>query len=100
MYNQPELGFTNSKVQRLRRLIGRRSSRSEEGAFVVEGRVLIAEAVAAGWSIESHYVAAGEDPVVEAGPAPVPAPGAAARGSELERSSGWFALVRERPVEP
>ena len=34
----PELGFTNPKVQRLRRLIGRRSSRSEEGAFVVEGR--------------------------------------------------------------
>ena len=48
--HQPELGFTNPQVQRLRRLIGRRSSRSEEGAFVVEGRLLIAEAIAAGWS--------------------------------------------------
>ena len=44
--HQPELGFTNPKVQRLRRLIGRRSSRLEENAFVVEGAMLIAEAVA------------------------------------------------------
>ena len=29
--------FTNPKVQRLRRLLGRRSARSDEGAFVVEG---------------------------------------------------------------
>ena len=29
--------FTNPKVQRLRRLLGRRSARREEGAFVVEG---------------------------------------------------------------
>ena len=31
------LAFTNPKVQRLRRLLGRRSSRPDEGAFVVEG---------------------------------------------------------------
>jgi TrmH family RNA methyltransferase len=100
MSHQPELGFTNPKVQRLRRLIGRRSSRSEEGAFVVEGRILIAEAIAAGWSIESHYVAAGEDPVVDAGPAHVLAPGVAERVSDLETPSGLFAVVRERPADP
>jgi TrmH family RNA methyltransferase len=93
---QPELGFTNPKVQRLRRLIGRRSSRLEEGAFVVEGRVLIAEAIAAGWSIESHYVAAGEDPVFDAGPAFVLAPGVAERVSDLEAPTGLFAVVRDR----
>ena len=38
------LAFTNPKVQRLRRLLGRRSARTEEGAFVVEGATLIREA--------------------------------------------------------
>ena len=56
------LAFNNPKVQRLRRLLGRRSSRSDEGAFVVEGAVLIAEAVAAGWEIEAEFVAAGGEP--------------------------------------
>lgn len=37
--------------------MGRRSSRSDEGAFVVEGAVLIAEAVAAGWQVEAEFVA-------------------------------------------
>ena len=96
---QPELGFTNPKVQRLRRLIGRRSSRTEEAAFVVEGRVLIAEAVAAGWSIEAQYVAAGEEPLVDAGPAQVLAPGVAERVSDLETPTGLFAIVRERLVD-
>ncbi len=96
MSHQPELGFTNPRVQRLRRLIGRRNSRSEEGAFVVEGRLLIAEAIAAGWSVESHFVAAGEAPVVDAGPAYVLAPGVAERITDLETSTGLFAVVRER----
>jgi TrmH family RNA methyltransferase len=39
--------------------LGRRSSRSDEGAFVVEGAVLIAEAIAAGWSIEAEFAAPG-----------------------------------------
>ena len=53
------LGFTSTTIQRLRRLHGRRSSRSEEGAFVVEGPVLVAEAVAAGWDVEGQFVAPG-----------------------------------------
>jgi len=43
--------------------LGRRSSRREEGAFVVEGRVLIEEAVAAGWRIDAQFVAPGGEPV-------------------------------------
>jgi TrmH family RNA methyltransferase len=43
--------------------LGRRSSRIDEGAFVVEGAVLIAEAVSAGWVIESEFVAPGASPV-------------------------------------
>ena len=53
------LGYTSATIQRLRRLHGRRSSRSEEGAFVVEGPVLVAEAVAAGWDVEGQFVAPG-----------------------------------------
>ena len=42
------LAFNSNKVQELRRLLGRRSSRYDERRFVVEGPVLVAEAVAAG----------------------------------------------------
>ena len=44
-----QLRFDNPKIQRLRRLIGRRSARTDEGAFAVEGPRLIAEAIRAGW---------------------------------------------------
>ena len=50
------LGFTNPQIQRLRRLLGRRSARWEEGAFVVEGHMLVAEAVRAGWEVEAQFV--------------------------------------------
>lgn len=56
------LTFSNPKVQRLRRLLGRRSARLEEGAFVVEGPGLVAEAFANGWEIESIFVAHGTIP--------------------------------------
>lgn len=96
--HQPELGFTNPKVQRLRRLLGRRNSRSEEGVFVVEGRLLIGEAVDAGWDIESQYVAAGIDPIDGADRAAIYtlAPGVAERVSDVETPSGVFAIVSER----
>jgi TrmH family RNA methyltransferase len=61
------LAFNHSRVQRLRRLIGRRSSRYDEGRFVVEGPVLVAEAVAAGWQCEAQFVAGGVDGAVPAG---------------------------------
>jgi TrmH family RNA methyltransferase len=56
------LRFDSPKIQRLRRLVGRRSARSEEGVFVVEGPGLIAEAVAAGWDVESLFVPEGVEP--------------------------------------
>jgi TrmH family RNA methyltransferase len=41
----------------LRRLLGRRSSRLEEGAYVVEGATLVADALTAGADIEAIYTA-------------------------------------------
>lgn len=62
------LGFGNPRIQRLRRLSGRRSARHDDGAFVIEGAGLLAEAVAGGWEIEAQYVAPGGEPVDGAGP--------------------------------
>jgi TrmH family RNA methyltransferase len=45
-------------VQRLRRLSRRRAARQEEGAFVVEGPLLVAEALQAGLAVEQVLVAA------------------------------------------
>jgi TrmH family RNA methyltransferase len=46
-------------VQRLRRLSGRRAARSEEGAFVIEGPLLVAEALAAGLEVQELFVEPG-----------------------------------------
>jgi TrmH family RNA methyltransferase len=51
-------------VQRLRRLSGRRSARSADGAFVVEGAKVLGEALRAGAAIEAVYLDPGQ-----AGPA-------------------------------
>lgn len=50
------LGPSNPRIQRLRRLAGRRSARVEEGAFLVEGPTLVAELVSSGWPVEDVYV--------------------------------------------
>lgn len=78
--------------------MGRRSSRSEEGAFVVEGPMMVAEAIAGGWVIESQYVATGVDPLDGAGPGLIYtlAPGVAERISEVGSPSGLFAVVTDR----
>jgi RNA methyltransferase, TrmH family len=51
-----QLAYKHQKVQRLRRLVGRRSARQAEGKFVVEGAKVFAEALAAGVDIESVYL--------------------------------------------
>jgi TrmH family RNA methyltransferase len=56
------LTFTNPKVQRLRRLLRRRSARLEEGAFAVEGAGLVAAAFTHGWELEALFVAYGTVP--------------------------------------
>lgn len=86
------MGFTNSNVQRLRRLLGRRSARTDEGAFVVEGAVLIAEAIAAGWQVDAEYVAPGGEPV-GAGPAYRLAEGVLERVATTERPQPNLAVV-------
>jgi TrmH family RNA methyltransferase len=49
-------GASSKQIQRLRRLLGRRSSRLEEKAYVIEGAVLVHEAVSLGIGIEAVYV--------------------------------------------
>ena len=50
------LSYRHQRVQRLRRLLGRRSARKDEGRFVIEGANLLEEALASGASIEAVYV--------------------------------------------
>jgi TrmH family RNA methyltransferase len=78
----------------LRRLHGRRSSRSEEGVFVVEGAMLVAEAVAAGWDVEAQFVAPGVAPVGGAGPVFELGRGVAERITATETPPGLFGIVR------
>ena len=50
------LSYRHQRVQQLRRLMGRRSARKDEGRFVIEGVNLLEEALAAGATIEAVYV--------------------------------------------
>lgn len=60
------LALRHHHVQRLRRLLGRRTARSTERAFVVEGAKVLGEALDAGVAVESLYLAPGaDDPVVD-----------------------------------
>ncbi|MGB0111930.1 MAG: RNA methyltransferase, partial [Ilumatobacteraceae bacterium] len=88
------LAFNHSRVQQLRRLIGRRSSRYEDGRFVVEGPVLVAEAVAAGWHCEAQFVAEEADNVEQ--------PGVAGAGPVYDLAVGVFERVAstEAPQNP
>ena len=93
--------------------MGRRSARLEEGAFVVEGPVLVAAATAAGWEIEAVFVANGAwsyqppdgVPVFELGPDGAPGnPVGSITSSTLSpmlgASSVAFAMVRTAHAEP
>lgn len=60
------LEFKHAKVQRLRRLVGRRSAREEERAFVIEGTKLLREALDADAPIEAVFMAPGAaDPAID-----------------------------------
>jgi RNA methyltransferase, TrmH family len=50
------LVYRHQRVQRLRRLVGRRSARKDEGRFVLEGVNLLEEALGSGAPIEAVYV--------------------------------------------
>ncbi len=88
------LSFTSPTVRQLRRLLGRRSTRHELGRFVVEGPVLAADAVAAGWTCVEQFVAAGSDAtVVGAGPVRELAPGVLERVATTEHPRGPLVVV-------
>lgn len=88
------LAFNNPRIQRLRRLIGRRSSRLDEGRFVIEGPVLIAEALRAGWRVEAQFVPEGSGDAVEgAGDVFELADGVLARVASTETPQAPLALA-------
>jgi TrmH family RNA methyltransferase len=58
------LAARHHRVQKLRRLLRRRSARSSEGAFVLEGEKLLAEALDAHAPLEAVYCAFGTSPSV------------------------------------
>jgi RNA methyltransferase, TrmH family len=54
----PSLAAKNPEVQTLRRLLRRRSARSDAGRYVIEGPRLVAEALDAGVDVEAIYLPA------------------------------------------
>jgi len=88
------LAFNNPRVQQLRRLLRRRSARRDEGRFVVEGPVLVGEAVAAGWACDAQFVAAEADRVTS--------PGVDGAGPVFELADGVLERVAstETPQDP
>lgn len=55
------VGAKNPAVQQLRRLSRRRSARTGSGSFVVDGPILVAEALDAGLRVEEVFVEQGDD---------------------------------------
>jgi len=90
------LGLTNQHVQRLRRLMGRRSARRDEGVLVVEGAVLLREAVAAGRRVEAQFVAPGVVAVAGAGEVHELDPGVIDKVTDTETPPGIVAIVEHR----
>ena len=74
--------------------------RSEDGAFVVEGAVLTAEAGGAGWTIEAQYVAPGVEPVDGAGPVRLARTRGRRAGRRHRDAAGLFAVVRIPSPDP
>lgn len=101
------LAYNNPRVQQLRRLMSRRSARSDDRRFVVEGPVLVAEAVGAGWTCEAQFVASEADGVNQpgidgAGPVHELADGVFERIASTESPQNPIAIVempRPRPLD-
>ncbi|MFV0260229.1 MAG: TrmH family RNA methyltransferase [Acidimicrobiales bacterium] len=65
MAPSPPLTANNRRIKRIRRLLAQRRQRVSEGVIVVEGPVLVAEAIAAG-RVEEVYLEPGGSPDIEA----------------------------------
>jgi TrmH family RNA methyltransferase len=90
----PGLDYRHPRVQRLRRLLGRRSARENEHRFVIEGANLLEEALRAQAEVEAVFLGAGWDRTA-AGPEGQ-ATGSEGRLAELvERSYATGARVFE-----
>jgi TrmH family RNA methyltransferase len=95
------LTFSNPHVQRLRRLLGRRSARHDDGVFVVEGPNLVAEAAAAGWRVVEQFVAPGAGPVAGVGgPVHQLGPNVLERVASTETPQPVLAVVEMRRTPP
>jgi len=94
------LSFNNPNIQQVRRLLGRRSARHGDGLFVVEGPVLTAEVVAAGWKCVAQYVPEGAAGVPGAGPVNTLGPGVLERVATTESPQPPLTLVKMRPLNP
>ena len=90
------LSLSNQHVQRLRRLVGRRSARLEEGVLVIDGPTLVAEAVRAGLDVECQFVGPGADPVAGAGIVHLLADGVLEKVSDTEAPRGVVAIARRQ----
>jgi len=88
------LSLSNQHVQRLRRLVGRRSARLEEGVLVIDGPTLVAEAVRAGLDVECQFVGPDADPVAGAGIVHLLADGVLEKVSDTEAPRGVVAIAR------
>ena len=88
------LSLSNQHVQRLRRLVGRRSARLEEGVLVIDGPTLVAEAVRAGLDVECQFVGPHADPVAGAGIVHLLADGVLEKVSDTEAPRGVVAIAR------
>ena len=64
--------------------------------FVVEGLLLIAQAVAAGWEVEAQFVAPGAEAVLSSGPVYELAPNVIERVASTEAPQPVLAVVRQR----
>jgi RNA methyltransferase, TrmH family len=94
------LAFNNSTVQELRRLIGRRSSRYDEGRFVVEGPTLVSEALSAGWRIDAQFVPEGSEAWIgDIGQTLELAPGVFERVAPTQAPQPPIAIVRMREID-
>jgi TrmH family RNA methyltransferase len=101
------LGARNPELQQLRRLSRRRSSRSADGAFVIDGPILVGEALAAGVELRAAYVEAGApepvpalaDRLAAGGVAVHPvAPGVLGRVTDTVTPQGIVAVARRAPA--
>lgn len=81
MGSDPLLGSKHPGLRRLRRLSGRRSTRRDEGRFVIDGPTLLADALTAGLTVEEVFV---ED-IDEGGPRAVVVEQARSAGAAIHR---------------